>query len=263
VGATKALRVQEIVRDELLYAYLPPEARNAMTIQSYSSGGGYADGSYNRERDLFTWELGLLSAAGFPKSGRVLVAAAGGGREMVALAKRGYSVVGLEPSPALLRRAEEVVIDLPGASVHSATYADVVSLARGERGPLSDLDLSAKVVWFGWGSFTHLTEPAEHLEILQAVRKLWPEAPVVLSFFVRTPEHVDQNSPSFRLRRALRATLQRLGGATTPPGLQYWTYHGFLYSFERAELETLFQRAGYRTGVLLEEPFAHALLLPA
>jgi hypothetical protein len=182
---------------------------------------------------------------------------------MVALSKRGYSVIGLEPSPALLSRAEEVVSELPGASVHSATYADLVALARGQRGPLSSLDLSANVVWFGWGSFTHLTEPAEHLEILQAVRQLWPDASVVLSFFIRTPEHVDQNSPSARLRRALRSTLHRLGGATPPPGLQYWTYHGFLYSFERAELEELFRRAGYRADLFLDEPFPHALLLPA
>jgi hypothetical protein len=263
LNAYRAYRLQEIVRNELLYAYLPPGARNEMTIQAYSTGGvGYAEGRYNREKGLSLWEKELLEASRCPSSGRVALMAAGGGREMVALHRRGYSVTAFEPSPVLRRAAESLARELPGASVHDASYADLVAFAEGKSTVLTGLDLSADLVWLGWGSFTHLTDPSEHLSVLRAIRHIWPEAPVALSFFLRGPNFENPAAPSVRLRETVRATLRKFGGAASPEGLYFHTHEGFSYSFDRREIEGLFEDARYRAEIFSEEPFPNALLLP-
>ena len=266
LNAYRAYRAQEIVRNELLYAYLPPSARNEMTIQAYSSGGiGYAESRYNREKGLNSWEKELLQAPACPRSGRVVLMAAGGGREMMALHRGGYSVTAFEPSPALRSAAVELARELPGTSVHDASYADLVAHAEGRPSALDRLDrleLSADLVWLGWGSFTHLTDPDEQLAVLRSIRRTWPEAPVALSFFLRGPNFENPQAPSVRLREGLRATLRKLGGGASPPGLCYHTHEGFSYSFEKSELEQLIERSGYRAEMFREDPFPNALLLP-
>jgi hypothetical protein len=264
LNAYRAYRLQEIVRNELLYAYLPPSARNEMTIQAYSTGSiGYAERRYNREKGLSVWEKELLEASPCPPPGRVALMAAGGGREMVALNQRGYSVTAFEPSPALRRAAENLASELSGATVHDASYADLVAFAEGKASTvLERLDLSADLVWLGWGSFTHLTEPSEQLAVLRAIRHIWPAAPVALSFFLLGPNFENPAAPSVRVRSALRATFQKLGGAVPPAGLYFNTQEGFSYSFDKAEVERLFAEAGYRAEVFREEPFPNALLLP-
>lgn len=262
LNAYRVYRLQEIVRNELLFAYLPPSARNEITIQAYSVGGGYAEGSYNREKGLLSWEKDLLQAPHCPRSGRVALMAAGGGREMLELHRLGYSITAFEPSPVLRRAAQGLARELSGAAVHDASYADLVAFARRGSSSLEGVDLSADLVWLGWGSFTHLTDPNEHLSVLQAVRQIWPSAPVVLSFFLRGPDFENPKARNVRVREALRAAFRKLGGDASPPGLFFSPHEGFSYSFDRAEIEQLFARSGYRAQVFQEEPFPHALLLP-
>lgn len=261
-NAYRVYRVQEIVRNELLYAYLPPSERNELTIEAYDTAQGYASASYNRERGFFSWEKELLDAPAFPKTGRIVLMAVGGGRELVALARRGYAITGFEPSPELRRAAETFAREFPGTQVHAGSFAELVDRARGNRGALAGVELTADLVWFGWGSFTHLTEPSEQLDVLSAARSLWPEAPLLLSFFLLGPDYLDPNAPSVRLRNGLRKLFQRLGGRVPPPGIDFQTHEGFSYSFERGEIEQLFERARYRPQVFREEPFPHALLVP-
>jgi hypothetical protein len=264
LNAHRAYRLQEIVRNELLYAYLPPNARNELTIQAYSTGiAGYAESRYNRERGLNGWEVALLEAPECPRSGRVVLMAAGGGREMVALSQRGYLVTAFEPSPLLRRAAEDNARELSGATVHDGAYADVVAFDQGKPSALDGLDLSADLVWLGWGSFTHLTEPDEQASVLGAIRRIWPRAPVVLSFFLRSRhDYENPAAPSVRVRNTLRSALRKLGGKEYPRGLDFHTHEGFSYTFERDEIERLFERSGYRAARFQEEPFPSALLLP-
>lgn len=262
LNAHRAYRLQEVLRDELLFAYLPASARNELTIAAYDSTPAYAFESYVARRGLFAWEQAILREPLVPASGRVVLAAAGGGRELVALAERGYEVFAFEPSLFLLQAAERVARAYTGVSVRRASYADLVARARGRAGALDGVDLSASLVWFGWGSFTHLTDPREQLEVLRAARELWPDAPVVVSFFLRKEHQVDDGSPSVRMRRALRLVLGKLNGAKPPEGLEYQTHEGFSYSFGREEIERLFAGAGYQAALFKDEPFPHALLVP-
>ena len=153
-----AYHAHEITRDELLFALLEPELRADATVAAYSDMRTYLPGGTTFENGLFGWEESLLEQPSLPRAGRVLLAAAGGGRELKALLARGFGVTAFEPNPVLFEGASSVAAAAKDARVLRATYADLVAAATHE-GPLASLaQESFDFVLFGWGSFTHLTE---------------------------------------------------------------------------------------------------------
>src|SRR4051812_29760663 len=88
---------QQIIRDELLFAFLQPNDRSALTFEVYANSSGYVPGGEFFAQGLRSWEAKLLDDPRVPRRGTVLLAAAGGGRELQALLVRGYQVYGFEP----------------------------------------------------------------------------------------------------------------------------------------------------------------------
>jgi len=259
-----AYHAHEIVRDETLFAWLRPELRAELTVLSYSDMTTYLPGGATYTAGLFPWERRLLTHPLIPRRGRVLLAAAGGGRELRALCEAGYEVVGFEPNPILLEGARATAALYPGATVVAATYNDFVSLAATGRGPLARV-VERPFDWllFGWGSFTHVTEPAEQAAVLRAARSLVPSGPVALSFFLKKSD-VDVPSRSRRLRGAVRALFGRLGAPAAPPaGLGYEYGGGFVYNFGEAEIGVLARAAGYDVALFDDLAFPHAILTPS
>jgi SAM-dependent methyltransferase len=252
----------EVLRDELLIAWLDPAQRESVIERAYREQRVYLPGGTTFERGLFQWERTLLERPEVPRAGRVLLAAAGGGRELKALAQRGYDVTAFEPNPVLREGAQQVAAQCGGLVLDGA-YADL-SLALHGRGPLRVLRARAPydLVVLGWGSITHVLEEDDRLALLESVRALAPSAPVITSFFLR-PES-GHGGRTERLRRALRATFTKLGApnGAAPEGLAYEAGGGFVYAFTESEVQALAHRAGYAVAVLESSPFPHALLIP-
>lgn len=257
-----AYHAHEIVRDETLFAWLAPELRAELTVLSYSDMATYLPGGATYEAGLFPWERALWANPLVPKGGRVLLAAAGGGRELRALCQSGYEVEAFEPNPLLFEGARATSEGFSKASVLAGTYADLVSAVEQRQGPLAPLaERRFDWVLFGWGSFTHVTEPAQQLQVLRAALALAPSGPLVLSFFLRKGAEVP--SRSLRLREAVRSVFRSLGAARArPTGLGYEYGGGFVYHFTEQELERLAQQAGYRVALFDDTAFPHAVLLP-
>ncbi len=257
-AAWYAYRTTEIVRDELLRAYVDEDLRGDVTARAYARQSGYLPGGERFEEGLFAWEARALSGPRFPASGRVLLAAAGGGRELRALLDRGHTVTAFEPS-AFLRVGAEAVARGREARVLEGAYCDLPAAVDG-RGPLASLrDERFDAVVLGWGSLTHLTRPAEHRETLEAVRALAPRAPLLLSFFLRKDR---ERGRSVAARRALRRVLGVLGGRAAPDGVGYEQGGGFVYWFTALEVHELAMAAGYRVETLELASFPHAILVP-
>jgi hypothetical protein len=256
-----AYHAHEITRDELLFALLDPALRSDATVAAYSDLKTYLPGGATFEGGLFGWEEALLEQPSLPRSGRVLLAAAGGGRELNALLQRGFGVTAFEPNPVFFEAASAVAKHSGNARVVRASYADLIAAAGGA-GPLTSLrEESFDWLLFGWGSFTHLTQRAEQLAVLRATRTLAPHAPLALSFFMRKPQIPDSRSE--QLRRVLRTALRRAGKERPlEPGLGYDYGGGFVYSFTSEEFADLAQQAGYRIAFRDEKIFPHAILLP-
>jgi hypothetical protein len=255
---------QQIIRDELLFAFLPASARNGLTFDVYSRSRGYVVGGEYFLHGLWAWEAALLDDPRVPRSGRALLAAVGGGRELKVLLERGYEVFAFEPVGPLFESARSVGVAAGSrALVVQASYQDLVAKAEGKSGPLDGLAGRFDLCVLGWGSLSHLTEPGAVLETLRAVRALAPDAPVIASFLLRTKGTPDVKGGARKLRHGLRRLFEAAGASAVPEGLRFGTAHGFYYQYLASEFTELCGRAGYEVAVIGEMPHPHVLLLPS
>lgn len=153
-----------------------PELLAAVDEEAYARRRyAYHDTDEHNLRGLFPWEERALQA--FPETGRVLVTAVGGGREVLALRRRGYEVVGCECNERLRARANALLERLaPGEPVRP--------VARDRC--LVDAGLfDAAVV--GWGSYTAIRGTSRRRAFLSELGAcLRPGAPALISFFARS-----------------------------------------------------------------------------
>jgi hypothetical protein len=238
---------------ELPCLLVPPTRLEEVTAWVYSREKRYLPGTDFFQQGLFAWELELLRTAPFPREGRLLLGGAGGGRELVALSSLGYRVVAFEPS-ALVEAVRDVAHRCPAAQAHTASYGDIIRLVRGEGTVLARVfDEPFHGIVLGWGSLSHVLDPAERHCLFPALRTLAPSAPIVCSFLVL-------GEPRSRSRgRWLRL---RLRGRRVDPNLRFWPHIGFVHLFTRGEITTLAGSAGYEVARYEEEPYPHALLVP-
>jgi len=180
----------------------------ALDERYYSSNGFYATDEWN-ERGLFEWEQRLVDDV-LDDGQRVLVLAAGGGREVLALLERGFDAVGYESHPDLARAAEDLLARRGHAGrVHVAP-----------RDALPDDAPAADAVIIGWGAYSLLRDRAHRVAVLAAAAaRLPPGGPVLLSYLERQEDlrrlRVTRTVAN-ALRRVRRAAPVELGDALAP-----------------------------------------------
>jgi SAM-dependent methyltransferase len=257
------VRLAALVRTELLLAGLSPGEREAVNATVFSAEDTYAPGGPTFSSGLFAWERAAVATAPFPRSGRVLLGGAGGGRELAELCALGYEVVAFEPAPALAAALREVAAGLPRATALEGSYGDLVRASRGDGGPLGAVAGSRfDAVVLGWASFSHLTDPAARSALLAALRSLAPSAPVLLSY-LGPDDDGRANGRVERLRAPVRRALARAAGrAPAAAGEGFIPSAGFYQRFTAAEVDGVAAAAGYEVAMHEREPYPHALLAP-
>lgn len=255
----------QVIRNEVLLGWVDPAWYGAITQREYCRLRQYLPGGATHAQGLFEWERLALQSAVVPRSGRVLVGAAGGGREAHALAKMGYEVLAFEPNEVLARGATETARTLPQVTVVRACYADLVAAVRRREGPLA-AELNGgrfDLVVLGWGSLTHLVDETERVQLLRAVRDLAPGAPVLASFYMKQAYDGPIQGKSERLRALVRVLATHLGAPHRPSrGVGFQNNGGFVYTFTANEIDKLASACGYRVELLSELGFPHAVLVP-
>jgi hypothetical protein len=262
-ASMKLGNLRDGVRDELLLAWIPPADRAALTAALYSDQATYLPGGDRFKSGLFAWEKRVLDAPRFPRAGRVLVGAAGAGREMVALLERGFSVVAFDPCQPFVAAAQRVA-PADRAAVVQASYADLVDVAAGKGGALADACRGAPfdAVILGWGSLSHVLPVSNRVALLRAVRALAPAAPVLASFALEADLSANGGSKG-RVRDGLR----RLFGALAAPGAsevgdRFFPNTGFFSYLGSDDVVQLAWDTGYEVALFEEAPYPHALLVP-
>lgn len=200
--------------------------------QKYTDDRQQADG-------LLDFEIAAIERFFPPIPGPILIVGCGGGREMVALRKQGYDVVGCEPSGRLVLTARRVCPDSP--VVHVA--AQQLHLQAQCEGPFS-------AVIVGWGAWGHVLQISERLEVLRHLRERCPVGPVLLSW---------QLLPNAPLRRSEETAVTdwRQLASISPRGLVQVRLTHEQIRVEAAELGfKVAHSAGYESG------YPHAILLP-
>ena len=149
---------------------------DAISEMSYGEGKQYTNAPY-LDRGFHFWEE-LAVRKYFSPGSRVLVAAAGGGRELIALARSGYVAAGFECSRAMVAAGR---------------------LALAERGIAAALDWSPPCVAprmeahfdaliVGWNGYSYISPRARRLAFMKSLReRLQPGSPVLVSMAMRLP----------------------------------------------------------------------------
>lgn len=211
---------------------LSVDDRNAVTGESYAASR-YLSSAEHVDSGFFDWE-GRVVERYFARGSRILVAAAGTGREILALRKAGFQAEGFECN-ALLVQAGQKFFDQLGQSNPPA-------FCPPDRVPQGPCSYDGLLV--GWGGYTHIPSKARRIQFLIELRgRAVPHSPLLLSCFTR-----NHSSPYDRITyrtASICRIFSRARKDSLEPGDDL-ELSEFMHRFTRAELEWELQSAGFR-----------------
>lgn len=202
---------------------------HAIDDAHYAATDRYRDDAHSA-RGLFDWEERAL-ADHFPRDGRLLLLAAGGGRESCALERRGFEVEGHECNPELVQYANEFLA--------RAGVASKVRLLARDEAPAGDEIFDGIIV--GWSGYMLIAGRDRRVALLRALRpRVADGAHILVSFFTRTasaPRYRTITTVANVLRRLRRRALIEFGDDLAP---------NFLHRFAKDEIESELASADFR-----------------
>jgi 2-polyprenyl-3-methyl-5-hydroxy-6-metoxy-1,4-benzoquinol methylase len=202
---------------------LSNEQLDRMTAKRYAgSFQSYTETSYLNS-GLFLWEREAIRHY-FPPAGRVLVAAAGAGREMIALAKSGYQVDGFDCCRPLLECGQE---ELRKQEIHAQLdYAPPSSV------PQRDREYDAILV--GFSGYMYIPGRENRIAFLKDLCSfLHPGAPLLISFMEGFPGH--RRTWTARIGTAIRK-LQGAGPVEEGDSFKRGFQHHFVHKQVQSEM---------------------------
>lgn len=219
-----------------------------VTRLDYMGRSGFDDEAWNLNTGLWPWEAAAVSDS-FPAGARLLVAGAGGGREVIALARQGFDVTGCDFSNDLTQACRRNVAS-------AGLDAEVLDM-RPNALPANLGSYDGVIV--GRGFYHHIPTTQRRVAFLKACRAVLHDgAPLLLSDF-----HTRSEAPS-RVARVANV-VRRLCG---PPGeveAGDWLSGSFQHAFTEIEVREELASAGFETVDYRQSPFddtsrlAHAI----
>lgn len=221
---------------------LDANALNEITWSFYMSKTGFETEEFNIHQGLWPWEANAIQTH-FKGEKRVLVAGAGGGREVIALANLGYDVTGFDFSLYLTAACRR--------NAEKAGYTVKILEAPPDEVPDGLRDFDALLI--GRGFYHHIPGHPRRIAFLRACRAtLKPGAPVILSdFYTRVP-----NSRFYLRTQTLGNLLRKLQRSAESIELGDWLSNCFQHAFTREEIEKEFLEAGLKLEYFAISPFS-------
>ena len=226
-------RAVEVSTGAILSWALRDVEKEALSIDLY-------DASFQPKNDhegLYEWERKWFERRLPSPPASILVGAAGSGREASVLQELGYRVHAFEPAMSAFRLCQSL---LGPELVDRASYQDLVASAlHGKNTPLRlTRESRFDAVLLGWGSFGHVLQRADRLELLRACDHVAPRGPILLSIFEPT-------------------------AAAARSGVYYTPWGGFLARPSVDELDQQAKAVDRKLIVSLESPSWYATLVPS
>lgn len=230
---TRALLAVQALHQGLWLGLLEGEALQATITRYYTSHRLYTAPGHNTA-GLFGWESALVERH-LTGCRTVLIGAAGGGREMVALARRGITVEAFDCTPALVATAKQVL------AAEGITAPVSLAPPGGLPGGLGKYDS----VILGWGAYSHIAGRLARVRLLRGLAShLRAGGPLLLSFQTRPADPSDQRV--FRWIHAAARTVRAVRRSQAPVELGDYLHRCFAHRFTRAEIEAEVGAAGLR-----------------
>ncbi|KXK49322.1 MAG: hypothetical protein UZ13_03166 [Chloroflexi bacterium OLB13] len=214
-----------------------------VTSQHYAKAETYHSDDYNLN-GLFDWEIGIYHRF-FRDCQTILLGAAGGGREIVALSRLDKTVSAFECQPALLESARQL---LKARSID----AEII-LAKPDHVPESFGTFDGLIL--GWGGYTHIAGRDARIAFLKEFRThVRAEGPILLSFFVRRKE-----SRMMRWTYRIAKVIRRIRFSRESVELGDTLYGPYDHHFKENEVKAELEAAGFELVYFADKPFAHAV----
>ncbi len=210
--------------------------------QYYDAERMYRRPEYNL-KGLWNWESRAI-ATHFADCRNLLVASAGGGREMIALLKLDYEVEGFECNPSLVEFGNRLLED--------GGYATRIRYIPPDECPPAEAPYQGAVV--GWGAYMHIAGRERRIRFARDLRaQLVQGAPLLLSFYGRSPSNRAFHAQArvANLIRFLRRKERLEVGDTLSPN--------FCHSFVRDEIADELREAGFELVEFSTEEYCHAV----
>jgi hypothetical protein len=203
----------------------------------------YGETDYNLS-GLQRWEKRVV-ANHYPPGASILIAAAGGGREPIALARMGYQVDAFDSTPMLAQACQRIMgrERLPGKVFVAGPGSVPEDIANCYDG-----------IVIGWGGYMHIPGRQNRVRFLSALRdRARAGAPLLLSFFCR-PTRMRRYDWIYRAARLTR----RLRGSADPVEYGDMLNGTFHHCFTEAEISSELIEGGFELIEYLETPYGHA-----
>jgi 2-polyprenyl-3-methyl-5-hydroxy-6-metoxy-1,4-benzoquinol methylase len=213
----------------------------AATNHRVAGDVNYFSDVYNL-RGFFAWEEAAYDAH-FAACASVLVGSAGGGREALAVARRGMKVDAFDCNPRLV----EVCRALLASQAVDARVMQAPPSRVPETLPMYDGAI------LGWTAYNHVIGRRRRVALLEAYRRhIKPGGPLLISFFVWRPSKA--RTVAYTLGRAIRAVrfaepLERGAACSTT----------FDHHFTEQEIREDLAEAGFDVPYYREERVGHAV----
>jgi SAM-dependent methyltransferase len=221
---------------------LDANSLNEITLANYSGQGndGFESKVFNFQ-GLWAWELDAVNAH-FSECRQILVAGAGGGREVIALARLGFHVTAVDFCKDLT--------DACRRHLHEAGLEAEVFDAPADRVPegLGRFD----GILVGRGFYHHIPGRARRIALLHQCRKhIGDNAPLLIFDFFSRPILSQGRDRTFAIARRIR----RWSGSNQAVELGDSVNSCFAHAFVPAEIEAEMAEAGFRMEYCKESPF--------
>jgi hypothetical protein len=204
---------------------------NTVTAEHFGKSRFYRSTEHNLS-GFFNWEAPLLERH-IRQGSRILVAAAGAGREILALRKAGFYAEGFECNLPLVSAGQEIFERLGEANHIIPCAADSV--------PPGPQTYDALII--GWSAYTHIPTKIRRISFLQALRqRAVPGSPLIVSFFTRN-EHSPIENVVYRTGATVRFLLRGRKEPLEPGDHLEWSR--YVHRFTRGELEAELRSAGF------------------
>jgi hypothetical protein len=218
-------------------------ALHETTEGQYIAWPSFGEAGYNAS-GLHNWEERALREH-FTGCKSVLLGATGGGREMVALWRRGLAADGFECCGKLAERARELLSE-------SGVEGRVIT-SRPDEVPDGLGMYDGAIV--GWGAYAHIPGRSKRVAFLKQCREhLRPGSPILLSFFTRPA-----NSREFRWVHAIAGSVRGLRRCAEKVELGDTLMGAFDHFFTREEIQGELEEGGFREEFYAETPCGHAV----
>ena len=239
---TRLASVAGAIHEGFWLGYLSADDLDAITRHHYRQSPEYASLEHN-QRDLFDWETAVVNHY-FQPGSRILVAAAGGGREVLALRRAGFQAEGFDCSPTLVQ-ASDAIFDRLGEPRGVTLYPS---------GEVPSGPVLYRGLVVGWTGYTHIPARQRRITFLQQLRnRALPGTPVLISFF---PRETLSETLIYRIARISRVLFRKRKEQSELGDHLGWC---FSFTFTRDEVEDELRTAGFRPVYYSEVGEGHAV----